>query len=377
MVLTGCSAQYSPAHQAIDAVTPAVPDTAQADPAVPAPVQTGTTTIQHADQPDYTPAPAAGEADSSPAAPVGTLTVKNLRLFGSAGWMQTADKLYHTADGGKTWTDVTPKVSPLQGAQYVSGTEAWIASSGVLMHTRDGGNLWLTNKASFVNSFMSFVGANGFAMVPDSPGAGNEPVQIYATHDNGGGWSLLAGSVPTSGIKTGIAFADTDHGWVTATSYAPGQPRVYATHDAGSSWQQLQLPVEKSLQNSQFTVEAPVVLSSTKIILPAQVFTADAGSITVFYTTEDGGHNWTASAGLPGTGAYAFSPDGHGWFFDGKGLEATTDGGHTWSPLNTSPTMGDVEAISFASATEGLAVNHGSLLRTTDGGHTWAPAQVR
>jgi photosystem II stability/assembly factor-like uncharacterized protein len=118
------------------------------------------------------------------------------------------------------------------------------------------------------------------------------------------------------------------------------------------------------------------VLSAKEVVIPARAFVGD-GHRTVFYTSTDGGISWTASTAMAGMGAYAFSPDGHGWFFDGKALQVTGDGGHTWSPTGTRPALDQVEAISFASATEGVAVNHGVLLRTTDGGHTWAPASVR
>lgn len=379
-LLTGCTAQYAPAREPAQPAPPAASSSQSAESVAPTPVPGPTTTIQNAGQPDYTPAPTpAPTADSSdsPSAPeAGDLAVRSLRLFGDTGWMQTAEKLYHTADGGKTWTDVSPGLSPLMSVQYVSGQDAWLASSGTLVHTKDGGKTWLTNKAPFVYGVISFVGAKGYAMVPGDPGAGNMPVTIYATLDNGGGWSLLAGSLPTGGIKTGMAFADADHGWVTATYYAPGKPWVYATRDAGSSWQKLQLPVDQALRDSQFTVEAPIVLSGKEIVLPAQAFT-DAGLTTVFYTSNDGGINWDVTSPMAGRGAYAWAPGGHGWFFDGKGLEATADGGRTWSPVKTRPALSDVTAISFASATEGVAVNHGALLRTTDGGVTWTPAAVR
>ncbi|MEP6659777.1 MAG: YCF48-related protein [Acidimicrobiales bacterium] len=59
-------------------------------------------------------------------------------------------------------------------------------------------------------------------------------------------------------------------------------------------------------------------------------------------------------------------------------LEATFDGGDSWTALHSEPAGGSWTDIGFTGPTQGIAIAHledgGELLMTTDGGHTWTPA---
>ena len=58
-------------------------------------------------------------------------------------------------------------------------------------------------------------------------------------------------------------------------------------------------------------------------------------------------------------------------------LVATFDGGQTWSSAYNAPKQGTWSDIGFTGPTQGIAIVHledgGELLMTTDGGHTWNP----
>jgi photosystem II stability/assembly factor-like uncharacterized protein len=328
--------------------------------------------------PFATPAPALNPAPQPSLAPAGhgDLQVRTLRLYGDSGWLHTSDALLHTADGGATWNDVSPKVGPLEGVQMSDGQNAWIFTNDILLHTQDGGVNWtMLTGAPFGRSAIASVGQNSWAMVYGDPGAGNMPVTFQVTHDGGGTWTPAAGTVPNSGIKSGLAFADAKVGWVTANSYEPGKPWVYATRDGGASWQPLTLPVNRAHQPELMSVEAPQVLSGHDVVIPVR--TMKAGFMeTIFYTSHDVGATWTASAALPGTGAYSFGDALHGWFWDGKALETTQDGCRTWTALQTGQALTIVEAFSFTGDKTGVAVSKGALLRTVDGGLTWKSVQV-
>ncbi|MDB4896760.1 MAG: hypothetical protein JWN15_3022 [Firmicutes bacterium] len=384
LILTGCSAK----QQALTDLgkPPLVPPTS-----VQAPPVNTTPTIDNAGGKDYTPgastpaptpapqpapkptpAPAPQPAPQPTPAVQGDLQVRSVRLFGGAGWMQTADRLLHTADGGATWVDVSPKVGPLERAQWVDGQNAWVFYQNILLHTRDGGTTWLTNHAPFGDATIAFGGGTGWAMVAGEPGAGSMPVSFHVTRDGGGTWTPPGGTVPNGGMKNGLAFADTKVGWVTGHSATPGKPWVYATRDGAASWQELQLPVDKAHQAAELSVDAPLILSARDIVLPVRSVTTTVE--TIFFASHDGGATWSTSPALPGQGAYAFGDADHGWFWDGQALRATRDGGRTWS---TGQAMANVEALSFTGAQTGVAASNGALLHTTDAGVTWKATQVR
>jgi hypothetical protein len=58
-------------------------------------------------------------------------------------------------------------------------------------------------------------------------------------------------------------------------------------------------------------------------------------------------------------------------------LEATFDRGHSWTAVRSEPAGGSWSDIGFTGPTQGIAIVHledgGELLMTTDGGHTWNP----
>mgnify|MGYP000865105579 FL=1 len=103
---------------------------------------------------------------------------------------------------------------------------------------------------------------------------------------------------------------------------------------------------------------------------------AVGGSGTVLATT-DGGETWSAldSGGTVELNAVAFSDPQHGFMVgnneDGQGtILATTDGGGTWSEQTTSASL--LSDITFPDATHGWAVGGDStILATADRGETW------
>lgn len=62
------------------------------------------------------------------------------------GWVTARGLIYHTADGGETWTlqyDISHTERPWPWTiQLLSPTEGWVAGGKYLVHTRDGGQTW-------------------------------------------------------------------------------------------------------------------------------------------------------------------------------------------------------------------------------------------
>ncbi len=89
--------------------------------------------------------------------------------------------------------------------------------------------------------------------------------------------------------------------------------------------------------------------------------------------TTDGGATWTTvltdAAGLWGL---TFSGPTDGWAVGVDALYRTTDAGATWTPAGEPSTP--LVRVAFAGAADGLGVTQGNaLVHTTDGGETWDP----
>ncbi len=297
-----------------------------------------------------------------------------LRLFpGAAGWLQTSDRLLHSRDGGKSWVDVTPKVSTLERLRPVDGDQAWLSNGQELIRTRDGGRTWLSAGAPFSHGAIAFASeSRGWAMVSAGVAAGSMPVTIYRTEDGGASWTKLEGGLPNGGLKDGITFLSHKVGWITGITYAPGHTYLYLTKDGGGSWAPQELPVPTGYKEANLLVQSPILLGPAEVVLPMRI--QGAGDQTVFFRSTDAGQSWKSGPALPGMGAYAFAGLTHGWYWDGKALQATTDAGATWSTVPT--TLQTVTALAFSDPKTGLAVADGALLRTEDGGQTWIPVQL-
>ena len=89
----------------------------------------------------------------APAAPL-PIPLSAIRMFPDGqGWAsnQTQTALYHSADGGLTWKEVSPSAE-LAGANggfysfYLDGSSAWLSvgrmEKSTLLHSSDGGQTW-------------------------------------------------------------------------------------------------------------------------------------------------------------------------------------------------------------------------------------------
>ena len=84
----------------------------------------------------------------------------------------------------------------------------------------------------------------------------------------------------------------------------------------------------------------------------------------------DGGNTWSVATPTGATLAGLHFLDGNnGWTVGGGVILHTTDGGATYAPRPTSPSL---NSVCFLTNATGIAVGTaGKVLRTTDGGATW------
>lgn len=234
----------------------------------------------------------------------------------------TPFNIWHTTDGGKTWTNILNSSSPsmhiLNGvlAPSVSfGDEhvgLMVGQNNRLYRTSDGGVTWHIQWWPGVISNVAHIGAPQFFTAKDALFTNTTfrlsgltqglSIVVYTTHDAGLTWHAsspfsleppkdMQGSVNWLG---GVPlFVDIQHGWVSASpdsTTARSEPSLvyYRTTDGGQHWTQLP---RSSVPNNSV---AGFAVSPFSFISPSIGWLADRDSRggMILLKTVDGGHTW-------------------------------------------------------------------------------------
>ena len=315
----------------------------------------------------------------------------------SAGWTLGANNhILRTADGGRKWLDATPRglptVPPYNGAIAATNpADAWLAvatdRSTWVYRTTDGGATWQRARISLTGQpQVSFLSAStGYLLVHLGAAAGSEGVALLRTTDGGARWRVMANARPLAkwtpplifaGDKSGFAFRDPTHGWLTG-EWAANSILLDATSDGGRTWRRQPLPVPAGLSAQGGAAQSmpPAFFGSSGGVLPVRF--GNPGLPTVFYQTTDGGATWTPTTPVYGRGmqiVYAIVDQSHIVATNGTSIFRTANGGRTWTSLRPDRSLKDVTQLDFVNPADGFAVDRGVMLRTTDGGRTWVKA---
>ena len=365
------------------------------------------------------------------------ITVTAIQMLdASTGWAvghsaaDPNDHILQTADGGKSWSDVTPPEpasppdpnNPNSGknaaAFFMSAKDAWAAygfgtaapvppgASATVWSTHDGGQNWtasgplaISDLEQYWPSNLVFVdGKAGWLMAHVGAGMSHDYVVMFATADAGVTWNKVVnpmalpdtGALDMSCYKTGMAFVDAKTGWVSGDCFGvvPGSPYLYQTGDGGQSWQNVTLPPPSDVpnlytnENNACGAGAIEVPSATDGRLPVSCGFMDTNKQRGWlYVSSDGGKTWTPQALPTAYGLLDFISPTEGWWAGNntqqdttvpRVLYHTTDAGKTWSAGRKLNWGGQLDFISgqagWAVAINGSAV---ALVQTGDGGNKW------
>ncbi len=294
-----------------------------------------------------------------------------------------------TQDGGSTWTSVSPPPTSFEteeastgvsGIRFADQQDGWVYG-GQLWATHDGGTTW----TEVTLPGLSSTGENpAIQALETSAGQvqavyfGSSGLRIATSSVAGNSWSVSATGVAFGAgpVPAAQLLVQGTAGWAVENDrVVTGGARLRA-----GAWAAWTPPCS--------TVEGPATLaasSSQNLIAVCDDNLWGGGSPTErAYVSTNGGSSFSQlAAALPSAcqGAALASPSSSVAATGcGAGIEATFNGGSTWTGVFSG--SGAITYLGFTTSSQGVAVdaasgsNLGSLLMTTDGGHTWTPLTI-
>lgn len=278
---------------------------------------------------------------------------------------------WSTADGGATWTALTPAGLPAY-MSYGMTLNMSDAQSGLLYTptalaayaTSNGGLDWVPvtpsatlTQANFYNPAAGMIGSVFWES------AGNH---VSLSTDRGQTWhdatvhaedAAFLGAQPSATV---IQYLDANRFVVAIAS------RFYITADGGQTFRQMFGPDSRDA-GAQFATGEFTDIRHGR-------FVTSNGALL---STADGGRSWNRqdypSSG-PSPVALHFTSATEGWLVLGGKLAHSTDGGATWSTPLTMASMTSLTGMSWGDATHAWVWNYSQLYYTLDAGATWTQA---
>jgi photosystem II stability/assembly factor-like uncharacterized protein len=324
------------------------------------------------------------------------------------GWATSGPYVLTTADGARTWREVTPPQNFAPGTTdqaygaFLDPRTAWItfaeddhiAADASIWHTTDGGLHWtpgtpLLHQVRGDRVWVEFAVLDSrdvWALVRGVyMGAGTHyNHELFRSTDAGLTWVSLDGEI--SDDYTGMVFADTQFGvrtFETVGPYAASPPAYDTTNDGGANWQEHELPLPPDAPNifNQYNYcepYQPVVLSARSIRMLVGCFDSEFNPrhvINYFYASQDAGNSWR-SVLLPDKVQAASSQllyfGSNNALLLGRDSYRSTSDGQTWSFVKTVNWDGQ---FSFSDPQYGWAIatekGETALVQTIDGAATW------
>ena len=346
------------------------------------------------------------------------------------------DHVLITYDAGQSWTEFTPPEPASEGAAAEKGKRAHLFFTSIesgwvvfvpegsmklpssIWYTTDGGKTWTASQGldgtgleSAAVTFQNMVFSdpqNGWMMFSTDGGAGQAPAVIFNTTDGGQTWNRLVDPQSSSGsigvcCRTGLLFLDPKVGLITSLTPPDPKPHVNWSTDGGKTWTQQDLPPadETVFASSLCSTESPTLVGGNTVVvlvectqfvgmaekrLPYLYFTTDQGATWQFLPMPASPFAEGQFDSIVRANKIVFADATTGWYFIEDTYTAkntkevstknqmyqTTDGGQTWTKINTSVWFGQYSFINPTTGwVAGMFNTSPTLLKTTDGGKTW------
>jgi photosystem II stability/assembly factor-like uncharacterized protein len=274
----------------------------------------------------------------------------------------------------------------------VDARVAWIGcTAGHVFHTADGGASWSVDTVPGATR-LDFRGIKAFdaksAVIASAGPAEQGQARIYRTSDGGRNWTLAWSDTAKGIFLDGLAFWDARHGF-TFSDPVGGKLVILTTDDGGAHWTRVApVNIPQVLPN-----EAAFAASNTQLAVQgasnAWIATGGGSTARVFRST-DRGRSWRVSstgvAGGKSAGLFgiAFADARHGLAVGGDYTIArgpsdyalrTSDGGVSWSAAGVRAPDGATQGLALIRGSTppafAAAGAHGTAI-TRDFGATWS-----
>jgi photosystem II stability/assembly factor-like uncharacterized protein len=298
-----------------------------------------------------------------------------IRAVGAPQW---------TADG-VTWHDAgMPVVLGSGDFDFVDPMTGWLAASK-LLRTRDGGATWAPVSDKKFSSIDFATPSVGLGVEFSCSPAGC-PGMVWRTTDGGATWTdpFPLGEV---GSTPGVVFVDERSGWVL-DAY---DGKSFHTTDSGVSWREQSLPVNGMSGNGP---EIAFVDAHTGWVAAQSCGPGFSNCQISMWRSDDGGDTYMPLASIPdeggcGPGGLTAIDADHAWIvglqcreLGSPFVSLTSDGGATWRSYSVGY-VGQFRTPIFFDALTGRSIGTvcadavaigcaGTLFRTSDGGMTWS-----
>jgi hypothetical protein len=309
----------------------------------------------------------------------------------------TDSGIFRSSDDGVTWQlSLTSNawvsaiaVDPSNHANvYASGVDYSIPAY-LFYRSTDAGATWATATVS------GGIGYSLLAIDAASSGViyrGYEASSMYRSTDGGSTWS----ATPFAQVF-GVTADPSVSGVVYASAIASnfGDYLLYKSSDFGATWvvlaTDLNLPTNNFARQTSITIDphnsSTLYASGTGSCTPG-----NSSSVCGLFKSTDGGNSWN-NLGVQGTYSYSNIAINYttGGLFAGGALPPnvgfvvkSSDGGTTWTPINSGLTTASAVVLTDPSNTSNLfAVGQSSaqqlydgVFRSTNGGATWTYTQI-
>jgi photosystem II stability/assembly factor-like uncharacterized protein len=317
--------------------------------------------------------------------------VNHLVASGSNLIAGTGQGLLLSADDGISWTPVSGTLSSKPVYALISnGTNVFAGTYDGVFISSDNGATWVQkNNGLGVNTVTYSLTMQGNTLIK----AGWGPSSIYRSADNGNTWTACA----NNGLTSGASFI---LGATNNVLIACSMSNIYRSTDYGDNWTDISSSATFFATDFISAVGNTLFLSTlfdglyrsddngtswVKInnipTMPGSVNSVMSDGTSIFYGTTRGLYRSTTAVGsfsLLSSKIYPISlavKGGRLYAGTGSGIYSSSDGGFTWSDLNSSPLLPRIDVV-HKDADGLFACTPGALYSSQDNGSTWKRVQI-
>ncbi|MFO0203652.1 MAG: WD40/YVTN/BNR-like repeat-containing protein [Alphaproteobacteria bacterium] len=300
------------------------------------------------------------------------------------GWYGNgAGKLYHTADGGETWTKVWDQPGTfIRALGFIDAQNGFLGNVGVgyypnvtdpspLYRTRDGGSTWTPVEAEGIGLVEGvcgidvlhqrriFQGALRQTEIVHAAGRVGGPAALLRSLDSGATWRVIDLSAH-AGMILDVKFFSADVGFVCAassTSIEEANALMLRTLDGGQSW----TPVYRSPR--RFENCWKMSFPSRQIGYATVQNYEEGATQRIVIKTTDGGATWREMPLVDDARVREFGvgfvTENWGWVGASTTGYETRNGGRSWEPVTMGRAVNKIRVVRDGSRWRAYAIGVG------------------